>query len=206
MNNLILVRHGQSLWNKERRFTGWADIDLTEQGKSEAKYAGQLIKELDISISDENEKQKNAPLIGLILNIQIIANHKKSSHLWGQPKYHIWLREKKMICKEGKRESFGQFSLSYNLSQLKCIIQTYILTEEFKSLIDSSRIITLIRETTDKKAIKFADDIAKYSDIYEWWNLRMTKPKGFKLVLKKQDVANLLYLILNIFQKLKYKK
>ena len=29
MNNLILVRHGQSLWNKEKRFTGWADIDLT---------------------------------------------------------------------------------------------------------------------------------------------------------------------------------
>ena len=48
MNNLILVRHGQSLWNQERRFTGWADIDLTEQGKEEAKRAGQLIKELNI--------------------------------------------------------------------------------------------------------------------------------------------------------------
>ena len=48
MNNLILVRHGQSFWNKERRFTGWADIDLTEHGKSEARLAGQLIKELYI--------------------------------------------------------------------------------------------------------------------------------------------------------------
>ena len=48
MNNLILVRHGQSLWNKEKRFTGWADIDLTEQGKSEAVQAGQLIKKLNI--------------------------------------------------------------------------------------------------------------------------------------------------------------
>ena len=48
MNNLILVRHGQSLWNLEKRFTGWADIDLTEHGKSEAKYAGQLIKGLNI--------------------------------------------------------------------------------------------------------------------------------------------------------------
>ena len=48
MNNLILVRHGQSLWNKERRFTGWADIDLTEDGKLEAKKAGQLISELKI--------------------------------------------------------------------------------------------------------------------------------------------------------------
>ena len=48
MNNLILVRHGQSFWNKERRFTGWADIGLTEHGKSEARLAGQLIKELHI--------------------------------------------------------------------------------------------------------------------------------------------------------------
>ena len=48
MNNLILVRHGQSLWNKERRFTGFVDIELTKEGKSEAKHAGQLIKELNI--------------------------------------------------------------------------------------------------------------------------------------------------------------
>ena len=48
MNNLILIRHGQSIWNLERRFTGWADVDLTDHGKSEAKHAGQLIKELNI--------------------------------------------------------------------------------------------------------------------------------------------------------------
>jgi len=48
MNNLILVRHGQSLWNKEKRFTGWADIELTKQGKAEAENAGQLIKKLNI--------------------------------------------------------------------------------------------------------------------------------------------------------------
>ena len=48
MNNLILVRHGQSLWNKEKRFTGFVDIELTEKGKSEAENAGHLIKELNI--------------------------------------------------------------------------------------------------------------------------------------------------------------
>ena len=48
MNNLILIRHGESIWNLERRFTGWADVNLTDRGKSEAKYAGQLIKELNI--------------------------------------------------------------------------------------------------------------------------------------------------------------
>ena len=49
MNNLILVRHGQSIWNKEKRFTGWADVNLTEQGMSEAKLAGNLIKSLNIN-------------------------------------------------------------------------------------------------------------------------------------------------------------
>ena len=48
MSNLILVRHGQSLWNRERRFTGFVDIELTEDGKSEAEHAGRLIKELNI--------------------------------------------------------------------------------------------------------------------------------------------------------------
>ena len=48
MNSLILVRHGQSIWNREKRFTGWADVELTEKGKSEANRAGELLKELNI--------------------------------------------------------------------------------------------------------------------------------------------------------------
>jgi len=52
MSNLILVRHGQSLWNQERRFTGWADIDLTDKGKSEAAFAGELIKNLKIEFDE----------------------------------------------------------------------------------------------------------------------------------------------------------
>jgi len=45
MNELVLVRHGQSLWNKENRFTGWVDVDLSEQGLDEAHAAGQLLRE-----------------------------------------------------------------------------------------------------------------------------------------------------------------
>ena len=48
MHNLILVRHGQSIWNKEKRFTGWADVELTEKGKLEAQKAGILIKDQKI--------------------------------------------------------------------------------------------------------------------------------------------------------------
>ncbi len=42
---LVLVRHGQSTWNLENRFTGWTDVDLTEQGMAEAKEGGRLMKE-----------------------------------------------------------------------------------------------------------------------------------------------------------------
>ena len=44
MPKLVLLRHGESLWNKENLFTGWTDVDLTEQGKAEAKQAGELLK------------------------------------------------------------------------------------------------------------------------------------------------------------------
>ena len=48
MNKLVLLRHGQSQWNLENRFTGWKDVPLTEQGIKEAKNAGKLIKKNNI--------------------------------------------------------------------------------------------------------------------------------------------------------------
>ena len=45
MYKLILLRHGQSTWNLENRFTGWTDVDLTDQGRIEAATAGKLLKE-----------------------------------------------------------------------------------------------------------------------------------------------------------------
>ena len=45
MVKLVLVRHGQSEWNLENKFTGWTDVDLTEKGTEEAKNAGKMLKE-----------------------------------------------------------------------------------------------------------------------------------------------------------------
>ena len=45
MKKIVLLRHGESSWNKENRFTGWTDVDLTEKGIEEAKQAGRLMKE-----------------------------------------------------------------------------------------------------------------------------------------------------------------
>lgn len=44
MYRLVLLRHGESIWNKENRFTGWTDVDLSEKGMLEAKKAGQILK------------------------------------------------------------------------------------------------------------------------------------------------------------------
>ena len=45
MHKVVLLRHGESTWNKENRFTGWHDVDLTERGRDEAREAGRLLKE-----------------------------------------------------------------------------------------------------------------------------------------------------------------
>jgi 2,3-bisphosphoglycerate-dependent phosphoglycerate mutase len=44
MKKLVLLRHGESVWNKENRFTGWTDVDLSDAGREEARRAGELLK------------------------------------------------------------------------------------------------------------------------------------------------------------------
>jgi 2,3-bisphosphoglycerate-dependent phosphoglycerate mutase len=45
MHKLVLLRHGESVWNEQNRFTGWTDVDLSDKGRREAKAAGQLLRE-----------------------------------------------------------------------------------------------------------------------------------------------------------------
>tara|TARA_Y100001970_G_scaffold290981_1_gene426538 strand:- start:1291 stop:2001 length:711 start_codon:yes stop_codon:yes gene_type:complete len=70
MSYLILVRHGQSEWNKENRFTGWVDIDLAANGKLEACKAGELIKELRINLDHFycSYQKRSIETMRLILN------------------------------------------------------------------------------------------------------------------------------------------
>ena len=78
MSHLILVRHGQSEWNFQKRFTGWVDIDLTAQGKLEAVKAGELIKEKKVKIDFfYSSLQKRAiNTLKLILNTLRIKDEK----------------------------------------------------------------------------------------------------------------------------------
>ena len=121
MNKLILLRHGQSQWNLENRFTGWKNVPLTEKGETEAKKAGELIKKHNISIdrvfSSLLERAnrtaeiviKQAALNNLLENNKLIMtcseklnerdygdlvglNKQETSDKFGKDQVHIWRR------------------------------------------------------------------------------------------------------------------
>ena len=121
MNKLILLRHGQSQWNLENKFTGWKNVPLTEKGEIEAKKAGELIKKNKIhidfifsSILDRANKTaeiaiKEANLQNLINNNRLILtkhedlnerdygdlvglNKEETANKFGKEQVHIWRR------------------------------------------------------------------------------------------------------------------
>ena len=66
MSRLILVRHGQSVWNASNRFTGWTDVGLSEQGVEEAEDAGRQLADIRIDVvhtSDLVRGQRSAEII-----------------------------------------------------------------------------------------------------------------------------------------------
>lgn len=69
MIELVLVRHGQSVWNLENRFTGWVDVDLSEQGVREAHEAGKLLKKKGYSfdVAYTSALQRAQKTLGFIL-------------------------------------------------------------------------------------------------------------------------------------------
>ncbi|MNJ95554.1 2,3-bisphosphoglycerate-dependent phosphoglycerate mutase [compost metagenome] len=71
---LILLRHGQSLWNLENRFTGWKDIDITKTGEEEALHAGELLKNEKIDIAFTSTLKRAQHTLNIILKVCGIEN------------------------------------------------------------------------------------------------------------------------------------
>ena len=112
---LVLVRHGQSEWNLKNLFTGWRDVDLTEQGIAEAKAAGQKLKKLglkfDIAYTSALKRAQNTskliltelgqPRLKTIRNLALNErdygelsglNKDDARKKWGEEQVHIWRR------------------------------------------------------------------------------------------------------------------
>jgi len=118
MKKIILVRHGQSLWNLEKKFTGWVDVDLTENGKLEAKKSGELIKKkqlnIDLYYSSFQLRAKNT----LKIIQDELNDHKEVKEAWQLNERHYGaltgLNKDEMKIKIGE-EKVHQFRRSWDL-------------------------------------------------------------------------------------------
>ena len=118
MSYLILVRHGQSIWNLKNKFTGWVDVDLAENGKSEAKKAGELIKnqqiKVDLYYSSFQLRAKNT----LKLIKEILQDNRVFNESWELNERHYGvltgLNKDEMKLKLGE-DKVHQFRRSWDL-------------------------------------------------------------------------------------------
>ena len=105
MHKLVLIRHGESTWNKENRFTGWVDVDLTDKGVAEARQAGRLLKEhgLDFDIAYTSVLKRAVRTLWLTLD--------EMDRMW-LPTVHSWrLNERHYGALQGlnKAETAAKF-------------------------------------------------------------------------------------------------
>jgi len=114
-HTLVLVRHGQSEWNKKNLFTGWRDVELTEQGRTEAREAGELMKaaglEFDVAYTSGLKRAQETNTLALAAlgqsDIPVIENEALNERdygdlaglnkddareKWGEEQVHIWRR------------------------------------------------------------------------------------------------------------------
>ena len=118
MSYLVLIRHGQSVWNLEKKFTGWVDVDLTENGKSEAKKAGELINKnnltIDLYFSSVQLRAKNT----LKIIQRELQDNKIPSESWELNERHYGaltgLNKDEMKVKVGE-DKVHQFRRSWDL-------------------------------------------------------------------------------------------
>jgi 2,3-bisphosphoglycerate-dependent phosphoglycerate mutase len=122
---LALVRHGQSQWNLENRFTGWVDVPLTDLGRSEARRAGELLKEAGIRFdvaytSDLVRAQETLRIILEVLGQPDLPTHRdqalnerhygalqglnkaETAEKYGKEQVHIWRRSYDVPPPEGE--------------------------------------------------------------------------------------------------------
>src|SRR6201987_2718490 len=145
---LVLVRHGQSEWNLKNLFTGWRDVDLTEQGGTEAREAGRKLKAqgLTFDIAYTSALKRAQRTLGLMLeelgqtNIPIIKdqalnerdygdlsglNKDDARKKWGEEQVHIWRRSYDIAPPGGEslKDTLGRTLPYYVQEILPCVLR-----------------------------------------------------------------------------------
>jgi 2,3-bisphosphoglycerate-dependent phosphoglycerate mutase len=112
MPNLVLIRHGQSIWNLQNRFTGWVDVPLSDQGETEARRAGELLGELTFDVAYTSALRRAQHTLDIIQatrgwNLPVIRDQALNERMYGdlqgldkdetrarhgEEQVHIWRR------------------------------------------------------------------------------------------------------------------
>jgi 2,3-bisphosphoglycerate-dependent phosphoglycerate mutase len=118
MSYLILIRHGQSTWNLKKRFTGWVDVNLTENGKLEAKKSGNLIKDQNIKVKYYYSSLQLRAINTLKLVQESLNDKKNFTKAWQLNERHYGALTGLNKIETGKKlgeEKVYQFRRSWNL-------------------------------------------------------------------------------------------
>lgn len=105
MSKLVIVRHGQSEWNKENRFTGWVDVDLAEKGVQEAISAGKKLKEMKFDYAFTSSLKRAQRTLSIILenigqqNLEVSKDEALNERMYG---------ELQGMDKDEARKQFGE--------------------------------------------------------------------------------------------------
>lgn len=161
MIKLVLVRHGESIWNKENKFTGWTDVDLSEKGIKEAKEAGIVLKEkgftFDQAYTSFLKRAKHT--LNLILkeldeeNIEIKEswklnerhygalqglNKEETANIYGEQQVHLWRRSMDSIppALEKTDKRFPGFDEKYKDVDVNILPTTENLRDTIKRVVE----------------------------------------------------------------------
>src|SRR5437588_10756228 len=87
MPTLVLVRHGQSLWNLENRFTGWVDVPLTDTGRAEARRAGELLKGSRFQVAYTSVLSRAQETLSIVLDTRGVPLPISLDQAWNDSHY-----------------------------------------------------------------------------------------------------------------------
>ena len=200
MNKLILLRHGQSQWNLENRFTGWKNVDLTQKGVEEAILAGKLMKEKNIKIdlvfsSDLKRANETAKLAISQMNLKDLYdkdknlimvkdrslnerdygdlvgfNKDETAEKYGKEQVHIWRRSFEIPPPGGE-------SLKNVLERVKPYFR-----QNIKNEIENEKNVLIVAHGNSLRAIMIAINLYKPEQIS-----KIELPTGNPFVITYKD-------------------
>ena len=184
MIKLVLVRHGESIWNKENRFAGWTDVELSNNGIKEAKEAGKLLKEkgytFDLGYTSSLKRSINTLdyiLKEMNLDIEIRRSYKlnerhygalqglnkdETKEKYGEEQVKLWRRSvdvrPPLLTKDDPRYIEGE-PLGENLLDTEKRVVSYFEEEIKKELLNKRKIIIAAHGNSLRSLIRYLDKL-----------------------------------------------